>query len=74
MCPATNCDTASVLVFNLLTPFDHLPEITETTCAVGVREDNVLPSNVPHAVGNSPTFPTILLQRNDADATMWYVC
>jgi hypothetical protein len=71
---AANCDATTVLVFNLSAAFDHLAEVVEATRAVCICEDDVLPSDMPHAMRDSAAFSAILLQCDHADATMGYMC
>jgi hypothetical protein len=70
----TDCDATSVFVFNLLAVFNHLAKVVESTRAIGISEDNVLPSNVPHTVGNCPAFPAVFLQCDHTDAAMRNMC
>ena len=69
-----NCDSTALIVLNRPAAFDHLAKIIKATRAIGVCEDNVLPSHVPHAMCDRPTLSTILFQCYDTDAAMRYVC
>ena len=61
---------AAVLVFDALAALDESSEVREAAGAVGVGEDNVAPTDVPHAVGHGAAFASVLLQADDADAAV----
>lgn len=71
---ATDCDASAVFVFDSFASCDEFAEVREAACTVGVGEDDVLASDVSHAVSDRAAFAAILFERDDADAPVWDMC
>jgi hypothetical protein len=73
MSARTDCDAATVLVFDALAAFDQFSEVGEATCAVCVCEDNVLASDMSHAMCDGSTLSSIFLEGDNANAPVGYM-